>query len=116
MLLDLTEKIINAETVQTYEQAVKEMADYLPMPENPIKRRNLRRLQHFEITGFPDERQQETLLPEKRPLRNTADLCRSLKPPLPAQSRSYWRTFLFSAEICTRQGYTTVAASGSKNT
>ena len=29
MLLDLTEKIINAETVQTYEQAVKEMADYL---------------------------------------------------------------------------------------
>ena len=29
MLHDLTEKIVNAETVQSYEQAVKELADYL---------------------------------------------------------------------------------------
>ena len=29
MLYDLTEKIVNAETVQIYEQAVKELADYL---------------------------------------------------------------------------------------
>ena len=41
MLLDLTEKIINAETVQTYEQAVKEMADYLSNAGEPDKAQKL---------------------------------------------------------------------------
>ena len=41
MLHDLTEKKINAETVQKYEQAVKELADYLYNAGEPDKVRKL---------------------------------------------------------------------------
>lgn len=41
MLRDLTEKIINAETVQIYEQAVKELTDFLYDAGKPSEARKL---------------------------------------------------------------------------
>ena len=75
MLHDLTEKIINAETVQIYEQAVKELADYLFNAGEPDKARELTEIAALRNNRFSKREAEGDLVAGKEAV---ADFCKHL--------------------------------------
>ena len=85
MLLDLTEKIINAETVQTYEQAVKEMADYLSNAGEPDKAQKLTEIATLRNNRFSRREAAGDLAAGKAAV---AEYCRLMPEPETTASSS----------------------------
>ena len=78
MLRDLTEKIINAETVQIYEQAVKELTDFLYDAGKPSEARKLTEIAAVRNNSFSRRGAEEDLAAAKEAV---AEYCRLLPDP-----------------------------------
>ncbi len=76
MLHDLTEKIENAETVQTYNQAVKELADYLRAAGEPDKAQKLIEISALRNNRFSEREAEEDLAAGKTAV---VEYCRLLE-------------------------------------
>lgn len=78
MLHDLTKRIKNAETVQTYEQAVKELADYFFETGEPDKARKLTEIAALRNNRFSSRETERDLAAGKEAV---MEYCRLLPDP-----------------------------------
>lgn len=85
MLHDLTEKIVNAETVQIYEQTVKELADYLFNVGETDKAQKLTEIASLRNNRFSKRGTEEDLAAGKKAV---TEYCKLLPDPETADADS----------------------------